>query len=328
MNGNDISFSIKKSILSLIGNLIIVETVFGITFLVISLFLEDSLVSTSLDRNSVIFIDITTNIMLSLLQTIIILLVAYNWHNEEIKIHKSNVIYIYGFWKINTETILLSEIVDYKTSQNVFQGLLNIGRVTFVFREKNRKLILSNVEKFSETINNLNAIKSIDKKVNHKIPTIDKLIEGGENDTVELKSSLYFDYLTKQPNKILTETIMKSIVGFLNNQGGNIIVGVEDAGKVLGLTNDYENFRKKNSDGFEQFFNNMYIQMIGAEYRTYVKLIFHKIDKQEVCAIRILSSNTPAFLKRNGTEEFFVRTGNTTNPLKTREMYNYIRLHW
>ena len=161
-----------------------------------------------------------------------------------------------------------------------------------------------------------------------KIPSIDKLIEGGESDTVEFKSSLYYDYLTKQPNKLLTEIIMKSIVGFLNNQGGNIIVGIDDAGKVLGLTNDYENFRKKNSDGFEQYFNNMFIQMIGVEYRTYVKLLFHKIDKKDICAIRILTSNIPAFLKRNGTEEFFVRTGNTTNPLKTREMYNYISLHW
>jgi len=328
MNSNDISFSIKKSILSLIGNLVIIETIFLIVFSLISIFLEDSLVNASIDRDAIIFIDVTTTLILSLLQTVVILLIAYSWHNREIKINKSNIVYISGFWKISTEIILFSEIADVITSSNVFQEMLNIGSVTFTLHEKSKKLSFNNIDRFSDYINNLNAIKSITKKEKQKIPSIEKLIEGGENDTVEFKSSLYYDLITKQPNKTLTEIIMKSIVGFLNNQGGNIIVGIDDNGKIIGLKNDYQNYRKENADGFEQYFNNVFIQMIGAEYRTYVKLIFHKIDEQEICIIRILQSNTPVFLKRNDAEEFFLRTGNTTNPLKTREMYNYISLHW
>jgi hypothetical protein len=328
MNQPNFSFSIKKSILELIGNLVIVDTLFLVIFSGISIFLETSQVRISLDRDTILLIDISTTLIFSLLQTIIILLVAYKWHNEELKITKAEIIYTHGFWKIYSETISMSEIMDITISKDVFQELLNIGRVTFQFHEKRMKISFNNIDKLSEQIGSLNALKSNIKKGHHKTPSIDKLIEGGESESVEFKSTLYYDLTTKQPNKVLTETIMKGIVGFMNNQGGNIIIGVDDAGKILGLVSDYENLRKKNSDGFEQYFNNMFIQMIGAEYRSNVKLIFHKIDDQDICVVKILTSSIPVFLKHNGTEEFFVRTGNTTNPLKSREMYNYTSLHW
>jgi len=328
MNKSDLSFSIKKSILSLIGNLVVVDVFFLVIFSVISIFLENSQVRLSLDTDSILFIDIATTLVVSLFQTFLILVVAYKWHSEEIKINKTEIVYTHGFWKIYTEIIPLTEIVDFSISKNVLQELLNIGRVTFFLREKNRRFSFNNIDKLSDSMNGLIAIKSLIKKDTNKTPTIEKLIGAGENEMVEFKSSIYYDYTTKQPNKLLTETIMKSIVGFLNSQGGNLIVGIDDAGKVLGLKNDYENFRRKNPDGYEQFFNNMFIQMVGVEFRTYVKLNFHKIDGQDICLIRILPSNIPSFLKRNGTDEFFVRTGNSTNPLKAREMYNYITLHW
>lgn len=330
MKERNVSFSIRKSILSLIGNVVIVDIFFLVLFSVVSIILENSEVRLSLDKESILFIDIATTVIFSLVQTFLILVVTYNWKSIQIKINKSEIIYIHGFWKINTEIIPFTEIEDIVVSKNVVQELLNIGKVTFKLRDKNRKFSLENVDRISEYVGRLNAVKSIitkNSKITQILP-VEKIIEGGESDSVELKSSIYYDYSTKQPNKALTETVMKSIVGFLNYQGGNLIIGVDDAGKILGIKNDFGNFRKKNSDGFEQFFNNMFMQMIGAEYRTYVKLTFHKIDGEEVCMIRVLPSDEPAFLKRNGSEEFFVRTGNTTNPLKTREMYNYLRLHW
>lgn len=330
MKERNVTFSIKKSILALIGNVVIVDIFFLVLLSLVSIILENSQVRLSLDRGTILFIDITTTVVFSILQTFMILVVAYNWKSRHIKINKTEVEFIHGFWKIHTDTIPFSEVIDIVVSRNVVQELLNIGKVTFILSDQSKNIYLDNVERIAEYVGRLNAVKSIiikDSKTN-RIQPIEKLIEGGESDSVEFKSSIYYDYSTKQPNKVLTETIMKSIVGFLNYQGGNLIIGVDDAGKILGLKNDFGNFRKKNKDGFEQYFNNMFLQMIGAEYRTYVKLTFHKIDKELVCVIRVIPSDVPAFLKKNGTEEFFVRTGNTTNPLKTREMYNYLRLHW
>jgi hypothetical protein len=36
----------------------------------------------------------------------------------------------------------------------------------------------------------------------------------------------------------------------------------------------------------------------------------------------------PAYLKINGDEEFFIRTGNSTSPLKISEVNSYIETHW
>ena len=37
----------------------------------------------------------------------------------------------------------------------------------------------------------------------------------------------------------------------MNAEGGTLFIGVDDDGKILGLMEDYQILKKKNSDGFE-----------------------------------------------------------------------------
>ncbi|MBP9759365.1 PH domain-containing protein, partial [Candidatus Dojkabacteria bacterium] len=209
MKERNVTFSIKKSILALIGNVVIVDIFFLVLLSLVSIILENSQVRLSLDRGTILFIDITTTVVFSILQTFMILVVAYNWKSRHIKINKTEVEFIHGFWKIHTDTIPFSEVIDIVVSRNVVQELLNIGKVTFILSDQSKNIYLDNVERIAEYVGRLNAVKSIiikDSKTN-RIQPIEKLIEGGESDSVEFKSSIYYDYSTKQPNKVLTETI-------------------------------------------------------------------------------------------------------------------------
>jgi membrane protein YdbS with pleckstrin-like domain len=152
-----------------------------------------------------------------------------------------------------------------------------------------------------------------------------ELIAGGENQYVEFKSSLMWDYRRKVVNKALYEPVMKNIVGFMNSTGGTLLIGVDDDGLVLGLEADYQVMRKPDSDGFENVFNMAFNKMIGVEYRRFVDVTFPEIEGKEVCVVSVRLSTGPAYLRAKGSEAFYIRAGNASQPLTVSQAARYIQ---
>jgi ATP-dependent Lon protease len=65
------------------------------------------------------------------------------------------------------------------------------------------------------------------------------IIEQGENERVEFKSSLRWDYKQNTKNQSLETVVAKSIAALLNYDGGTLLVGVDDSKNILGLENDF-----------------------------------------------------------------------------------------
>ncbi|MDP7265215.1 MAG: ATP-binding protein, partial [Candidatus Thermoplasmatota archaeon] len=59
---------------------------------------------------------------------------------------------------------------------------------------------------------------------------IRKLIEKGESETLEFKTTLRMNLYTKVKDKRIEQAVTKTIVAFLNSQGGTLLVGVSDKG--------------------------------------------------------------------------------------------------
>jgi predicted HTH transcriptional regulator len=52
-----------------------------------------------------------------------------------------------------------------------------------------------------------------------------------------------------------------TIAGFMNKNGGILLIGIDDNGKILGLKNDMETLKKKNVDGFLQHFTHTLVSL-------------------------------------------------------------------
>ncbi|MBR8536669.1 ATP-binding protein [Carboxylicivirga sediminis] len=154
---------------------------------------------------------------------------------------------------------------------------------------------------------------------------IHRLITEGENEEVEFKSSLRYDYHQVKSNKNLEHEVLKAICGFLNAEGGKLLIGVSDYGEILGLSNDYWTLKKMNKDGFEQRLILIISNTIGKKYCKQVHITFAHVDDKEICIIHIEKSKQPAFLKENNRTIFYLRTGNLTNPLTTKEAVEYLQ---
>ena len=81
--------------------------------------------------------------------------------------------------------------------------------------------------------------------------TIEDLIDEGESDELEFKSTLRWDIKEGAVNKKLEEVILKTVAAFANSQGGTLLIGVDDQGTILGLEQDYLSLEGGNRDKFE-----------------------------------------------------------------------------
>jgi len=147
------------------------------------------------------------------------------------------------------------------------------------------------------------------------------LIKKGESETLEFKSSLRTNLYTKEQDKKIEQAVAKSIVAFLNTQGGTLLVGVDDKGKVLGIKHD----TFPDNDRFHRHFSNVVKNNIGQEHLPYIRSKIIKMKKGvHVLKVDCKESNREVFLKADGNEEFYVRTGPSSVKLDGSKLISYV----
>jgi hypothetical protein len=158
---------------------------------------------------------------------------------------------------------------------------------------------------------------------------IDDLISKGESDEVEFKSSARWDYREEKQNKVIESAIAKTIAGFLNANGGILVVGIDDDGNVLGLEKDYKTLSKRpDRDGYQQFLVNLVSSNMGKDSCACLSVSFQPAKGQEICVVRVNRSMRPVYIQDGQQTRFYVRTGNTTQELGTRESVDYASQRW
>ncbi len=168
-------------------------------------------------------------------------------------------------------------------------------------------------------------------ELSHKEPAneqVQELVAAGESDRVEFKSTLRYDLRAKSVNKKLEYVIAKTIAAFLNSEGGDLFIGIDDEQNALGLTDDIETFSKKNIDGFELHLFEVIKKYIGGGYSTHIKVTFPVYDDVQICRIRVAKSGKPVFVTLEGKEDFFVRSGCSSQPLSREDQSAYEKEHW
>jgi len=150
----------------------------------------------------------------------------------------------------------------------------------------------------------------------------------GENAALEYKSSMRWDLRTQQVNKDLEKSIAKTVAGFLNSEGGTLLIGVADDCTVLGIKYDLQTISRKDRDGYEQKLHQVLTDALGAEFSQYQHVSFEESEGKTVCIVRVDPSPEPVYLTDKGATEFYVRVGNTTRPLDMQAAHDYIGMHW
>jgi hypothetical protein len=150
-------------------------------------------------------------------------------------------------------------------------------------------------------------------------PILD-LIKAGEKANVEFKSSFRWDIEQNQRNdKVIQGASLKTLVAFLNSDGGTLLVGVSDDGSVLGVEQD----GYRNQDQYQRSIFSSISNRIGHEFVNAVSIRFHEIGSKELVSIECRSDQSVgnAFLDDDG---YYVRQGPMSVPLNKRQMVEHI----
>jgi predicted HTH transcriptional regulator len=122
--------------------------------------------------------------------------------------------------------------------------------------------------------------------------------------------------------------VAKTVAGFLNFEGGALLIGVADDGTVIGIENDMATLSRQDVDGFEQTLRQVLSDYLGPEYNHYIRSAYEQRNGQTVAVLRVEQSAKPVYLRDGDKAEFYVRAGNTTRPLDIEAAYDYIQMHW
>lgn len=154
-----------------------------------------------------------------------------------------------------------------------------------------------------------------------------ELIEAGENRHVEFKQTATYNAHTGAKDKRLEQQVIKSVAGFMNSGGGTLLIGVHDEQHVTGIGDDIKVASSKGVDGFENWLISKLDGELGrAPVASLVEVSFEELDGETVCRVDVSPSAQPIYA--GDDTEFFVRMGNSTRRLNTRDAMEYIRSRW
>jgi len=113
---------------------------------------------------------------------------------------------------------------------------------------------------------------------------------------------------------------LKTVAAFMNSDGGILLIGVDDAGRILG--NDADNFA--NEDKCRLHFKNMLNTHIGAEFTRFIHFKIVSIKEKTILIVECERVRRPVFLSIGKQEDFFIRSGPSSMKLSMSQMVKYL----
>ena len=157
------------------------------------------------------------------------------------------------------------------------------------------------------------------------------IIREGESKRIEFKQSLSLDvkkqkeesYDVKKESYIELASL-KTIVAFLNTEGGTLLIGISDNDQICGVDGEIEKFYK-NTDKFLLHFKNLLKSKIGEQFYPFIDNRLVKVNDVNVLLVECKASQTPCYFD---SKVFYVRTNPATDKLEGPKLVQYVRHHF
>lgn len=156
---------------------------------------------------------------------------------------------------------------------------------------------------------------------------VQELMSAEESETLERKESLRA-HGGGVPDEVIVDQVLKGCLGFLNRRGGTVLIGVTDAGAVVGIEKD---IRVCGSfDKLCRFLTDKVRTKIGNVGVDLIQLSRADVGAFELLRLDISAAPAPIFPVKavDGKTGLYVRNNNTTQLLSDKDAVDYIARHW
>ena len=122
----------------------------------------------------------------------------------------------------------------------------------------------------------------------------------------------------------MEKAISKTIAAFMNAEGGELFIGVDDEGSIVGLSGDFALIGKQNADGFELELRQSLDKYLKDNIIwELLEIRFETVKGKQVCHALVSPCPRPIILHDEGKQEFYVRVGNMSRPYSLEEFHDY-----
>ena len=185
------------------------------------------------------------------------------------------------------------------------------------FLEKRRELIAKVIADGYEILS-----RGVQHEVSDDEPiSLEAVIQMGESPELELKSTLRSNLHTGQLDPRMEMACLTTIAGFLNSNGGTLVIGVADDGSPVGL--ELDGFASE--DKMNLHLVNLVRGRMGAEFLAWVHPRFEDLDGYRVMKVDCWKAQAPVYVNDGKDEKFYIRTGPSTTKLSASQTVDYIR---
>ena len=178
-----------------------------------------------------------------------------------------------------------------------------------VFNPKNVDVVFNDVVSLLGSIGRLTAADEIKARV-----------RSGESKTTEFKETLSWDVRKQEKAKYIETAILKTVAGFLNTDGGTLLVGVSDDGSIPGLESELDILYNGNTDKFLLHFKNLINSKVGAKFYPNLDWSVLKVEGATILVVEASASSEPCFID----DAFYVRTNPSTDQLTGERQFKYM----
>ena len=162
-----------------------------------------------------------------------------------------------------------------------------------------------------------------------------EVLAAGESERVEFKSTARVNLRTGARDDRMEQVVAKTACGFLNADGGTLVIGVDDLGTPLGLAPDLATLKSPDHDRYELWLRDLFTTCPGQAAAAGIGIDFASAPGEDgvdaaVCRVTFPASPRPVYLRagKGAAPELWVRSGNSTRQLAVDEATGYVMHRW
>jgi hypothetical protein len=184
------------------------------------------------------------------------------------------------------------------------------------FLEKRRELIAQVIAEGYQTLTT-----EPGKEAGQEELDLSRVVMNGESAYLEFKSALRTNLHTGNKDPRIELSVLKTLAGFLNTNGGTLIIGVADDGTPLGIEAD----GFLNEDKMSLHLVNLVNSRMGPRAMTNIHAHFEDYQDNRGMVVKCVKAPQPVFVKDGDLERFYIRTGPSTTEISASQTQDYIK---
>ena len=138
--------------------------------------------------------------------------------------------------------------------------------------------------------------------------SLDLAVGEGETSTVEFKCAIRTNIHTGKTDARIEWSVLRTIAGFLNQQGGTMVVGITDDGEWVGL--EHDGFSSE--DEMAGYLLKAASEMMGDQTLEYIHPRFEDHTDGRIMVIECWPANEPIYYEHEDEARLYIRSGVTT----------------